>query len=70
MMKEGSNRDMTGDKNTAADSFLIVCMEQEGDSQDGYLIGLCDEAGSNRGHPVLAPLSFSLSSLPLVFSQP
>lgn len=30
---------MTGDKNMAADHFLIVCVEQEGDSQDGYLIG-------------------------------
>lgn len=39
MMKEGKNRDVTGDKNRAADSFLMVCAEQEGDSRDGYLIG-------------------------------
>lgn len=38
MIKEG-NADMTGDKNRAADSFLIVCVEQEGDRQDVYLIG-------------------------------
>jgi len=30
---------MTDDKKRAADEFLIVCVEQEGDSQDGYLIG-------------------------------